>query len=598
MTYQAPVEDIIFNIAHVARGRGAATIPDETIEEWTAILDQAAAFTEEIVAPTNRAADLVGSVLENGVVRTPAGWHEAYAAWVKAGWNGTALPAAYGGAGLPTTIGTATMEMLTSACMAFSTLPVLTQGAVEALAAHADEELRRRYLPKLVAGTWTATMNLTEPQAGSDLGLLRTRAVAADDGTYRIYGQKCFITFGEHDLAENIIHLVLARLPDAPSGTKGISLFLVPKLLPTPDGRPGESNDLRCAGLEHKLGIKASPTCTMAYGDNGGAVGWLVGEPHRGLACMFTMMNKARLATGLQGVAIAERAYQQALAYARQRRQGNASGYAGPAPIIAHPDVRRMLGRMRALTAASRAITYFIAGAIDDAHGASDEALQHRGQAYADLLTPAFKAFATDSGVEVASLGIQVHGGMGYVEETGAAQHWRDARIAPIYEGTNGIQAIDLVTRKILRDHGRSMHMLIDECRTELADVASLPQNARTALSAATENIAVSLDALADATEWLLASDRDPEQVLYAAAPYLRLTSIALGASLLLKGAAAAAARPDAGSRPFAQMKEAQISVATLFADELSVEAPSLLRKIKAPTAALQRWAAALEIET
>lgn len=597
MIYRAPVEDIIFNIAHVARAPGAETISDETIEEWTTILEQAAAFTEDVIAPTNRAADLSGSILENGVVRTPAAWHEAYAAWVKAGWNGTALPPAYGGAGLPTTIGTATMEMLTSACMAFSTLPVLTQGAVEALAAHAEEGLRRRYLPKLVAGTWTATMNLTEPQAGSDLGLLRTRAVAAEGGTYRICGQKCFITFGEHDLAENIIHLVLARLPDAPSGTKGISLFLVPKLLPTPDGRPGDPNDLRCSGLEHKLGIKASPTCTMIYGDNGGAVGWLVGEPNRGLACMFTMMNKARLATGLQGVAIAERAYQQALDYARQRRQGNAAGYAAPAPIIAHPDVRRMLGRMRALTAASRAITYFIAGAIDDAHSAADEALQHRGQAYADLLTPAFKAFATDSGVEVASLGIQVHGGMGYVEETGAAQHWRDARIAPIYEGTNGIQAIDLVTRKVLRDQGRGMRMLIDECRTMLAEVTPLPENVRTVLAPATENVAASVDALTEATAWLLASDRDLEQALYAATPYLRLAGIALGGSLLVKGAAAAA-RLAAGSRPFGQTKEAQISVAALFADEFAVETPSLLRRIRAPAAALRSWATALELET
>ncbi|MFZ1896218.1 MAG: acyl-CoA dehydrogenase [Rhodoplanes sp.] len=596
MIYRAPVDDILFNISAVAPGPHSPEIPAEAREEWRAILDQAAVLVEETIAPLNRAGDLSGSVFENGVVRTPAGWREAYTTWAEAGWNGVSLPVSYGGAGLPIVIGTATMEMLTSACMALSTLPVLTQCAVPALAVHADPAIAELYLPKLISGAWTATMNLTEPQAGSDLNLLKSRAEPAGDGTYRLFGQKTFITFGEHDLAENIIHLVLARLPGAPPGTKGISLFVAPKFLVHSDGRLGSRNDLRCAGIEHKLGIKASPTCTMIFGDEGGAVGWLVGEPHRGLHCMFTMMNRARLATGLQGVAIGERAYQQALAYAQERRQGRAAGYAGPAPIIAHPDVRRMIGRMKALTAAGRALAYFTASAIDDAHQADNDAVRRRGEVYAGLLTPIFKGFTTENGVEVASLGIQVHGGMGYIEETGAAQHWRDARIPPIYEGTNGIQAIDLVTRKVAPDGGAGMQALIAECRAMLAPVAPLPSERRLALAPAADLASACLNDLAAATEWLIASKRDPDERLYAATPYLRLTAIALCASLLIKGAIAAVRMENANGAAAASAWP-RIGLAALFADEFGAEAPGLFRRIAAPLPTPALRTAALDLE-
>ncbi|HEX5846048.1 MAG TPA: acyl-CoA dehydrogenase family protein [Rhodoplanes sp.] len=596
MTYRAPLDDILFNILAVAPGPVSPEIPAETREEWRTILEQAAVLVEETIAPLNRASDMSGSVFENGVVRTPRGWREAYATWAEAGWNGVSLPPSHGGAGLPVPIGTATMEMLTSACMALSTLPVLAQCAAPALAAHAEPALVDLFLPKLVSGEWTATMNLTEPQAGSDLGLLTSRAEPAGDGTYRLFGQKTFITFGEHDLAENIIHLVLARLPGAPPGTRGLSLFVVPKFLVHPDGRLGPRNDLRCAGVEHKLGIRASPTCTMIYGDAGGAIGWLVGEPHRGLHCMFTMMNGARLATGLQGVAIAERAYQQALAYAQERRQGRATGYTGAAPIIAHPDVRRMLGRMKALTAAGRALAYFTAAAIDDAHASTEEAARRRGEAHAGLLTPVFKGFATENGVEVASLGIQVHGGMGYIEETGAAQHWRDARIPPIYEGTNGIQAIDLVTRKVAPDGGAGMQALIEECRAMLKPVASLPAEERLALAPAADLAAGALNDLVAATKWLAAAQRDPDARLYAATPYLRLAAIALGASLLMKGAGAAARMAAAGGA-WSPNKRTRMALAAVFADELAVEAPGLLRKIRTPVPTREMRAAALELE-
>jgi alkylation response protein AidB-like acyl-CoA dehydrogenase len=596
MIYRAPVDDILFNISAVAPGPHSPEIPAETREEWRAILDQAAVLVEETIAPLNRAGDLSGSAFENGVVRTPAGWREAYTTWAEAGWNGVSLPVSHGGAGLPIVIGTATMELLTSACMALSTLPVLTQCAVPTLEAHADPAIAELYLPKLISGAWTATMNLTEPQAGSDLNLLKSRAEPAGDGTYRLFGQKTFITFGEHDLTENIIHLVLARLPGAPPGTRGISLFVAPKFLVHSDGRLGSRNDLRCAGIEHKLGIKASPTCTMIFGDDGGAVGWLVGEPHRGLHCMFTMMNRARLATGLQGVAIAERAYQQALAYAQERRQGRAAGYAGPAPIIAHPDVRRMIGRMKALTAAGRALAYFTASAIDDAHQAADDAVRRRGEVYAGLLTPAFKGFSTENGVEVASLGIQVHGGMGYIEETGAAQHWRDARIPPIYEGTNGIQAIDLVTRKVAPDGGAGMQALIAECRAMLAPVASLPSDVRLALAPAADLASACLNDLAAATEWLIAGERNPDERLYAATPYLRLTAIALCASLLIKGAVAAVRIENADGAAAASAWP-RIGLATLFVDEFGAEASGLFRRIAAPLPTPALRTAALDLE-
>jgi len=432
MTYTPPVAEQKFLLDHIA---GIADLVEDDLVG--AIVEGAGAFAAGEFAPLNRIGDEVGAVWSPEGVTLPAGFKEAYRAYVEGGWGTLAGPEAHGGQGLPLCLATVVMEDLGSANMGFSLVMMLTPGAVEALKHHGAPELQTEWLPKLITGEWTGTMNLTESQAGSDVGALKTRAVPNSDGSYRITGQKIFITFGEHDLAENIVHLVLARLPDAPQGTRGISLFLVPKILPD-----GTRNDLRCVSIEHKMGIHASPTCVMAYGDEGGATGWLIGEENRGMAAMFTMMNNARLNVGLQGVSIAEAATQQAVAYARERVQGSREGR--PARIIEYPDVRRMLLRMKALTQAARALAYYTAGQTDRAERGDAAA-----RARADLLTPLVKAYGTDIGVEVTSLGVQVHGGMGYIEETGAAQHYRDARISPIYEGTNGIQAADLVGRKI-----------------------------------------------------------------------------------------------------------------------------------------------------
>src|SRR4051812_27471475 len=435
MTYRAPVDDIAFALRNAA-GLGPALadglygdLSDDVIQ---AVLEQAGKFATDVLAPLNAIGDRHGTPFKDGIVTTPPGWKEAYRAWTQAGWNGLAAPAQWGGQELPQAVNAACIEMWNSAAMAFGLGPVLTMAGVDALVTHGSDELKRAYLPKLVLGEWMGPMQLTEPQAGSDVGALRTKAERVADGSYRITGQKIFITYGEHDLTDNIIHLVLARLPDAPPGTKGISLFLVPKFLLNADGSIGPGNDVRAHSIEHKLGIHGSPTCTMVFGDQGGATGYLVGEENRGMACMFTMMNQARLSVGLQGVAIAERATQQALAFARERKQGRAIGAAADqsSPIIAHPDVKRMLLTMRALTRAARVICYATAVVLDRAQRGADD--QARGQAAdrAALLTPIAKAFATDIGTEVASLGVQVHGGMGYIEETGAAQHYRDARIA------------------------------------------------------------------------------------------------------------------------------------------------------------------------
>jgi alkylation response protein AidB-like acyl-CoA dehydrogenase len=458
--------------------------------------------------------------------------------------------------------------------MAFGIGPVLTMAAVDALAAHGKEDLKQRYLAKLVSGEWMGTMQLTEPQAGSDVGALRTRAERTTDGTYRLTGQKIFITYGEHDLTDNIIHFVLARLPDAPPGTKGISLFLVPKFLVNPDGSIGSRNDARAHSIEHKLGIHGSPTCTMVYGDGGGAIGFLVGEENRGMACMFTMMNEARLAVALQGVAIAERATQQALAYARERKQGR-SGSVQSAPIIAHADVRRMLLTMRALTRAARAICYATAVALDHAHRARDEATRKAAYERASLLTPVAKAFATDIGVEVASLGVQVHGGMGYVEETGAAQHYRDARIAPIYEGTNGIQAIDLVTRKLPLSGGTTVKAYLADLRRTVEAVMAANEPAFGATGA---RLADAVDSLERATHWLLAMlEKQPDSALAGATPYLRLFATAAGGCLLAQEALAAG-RLHGGDG--ATDAAARIAIARFFAECLAVQATGLERAV------------------
>jgi acyl-CoA dehydrogenase len=573
MNYRAPVSDIAFTLK---QGAGLAWVlrqgGDLSGEDVDAVLEEAGRFASDVIAPLNAAGDRHGTPFKDGTVTMPPGWKEAYRAWAAAGWNAVSAPAQWGGQALPHALNAACIEMWNSASMAFGIGPVLTMGAVEAMAAHAADDLKRTYLPKLVSGEWMGTMQLTEPQAGSDVGALRTKAERAGDGTYRITGQKIFITYGEHDLTDNIIHFVLARLTDAPAGNKGLSLFLVPKFLVNADGSLGPRNDLRAHSIEHKLGIHASPTCTMVYGDRGGAVAYLVGEENRGLACMFTMMNLARLAVGLQGVGIAERATQQALHYARERRQGRApsTSQAGPSAIIEHPDVKRMLMTMRALTRAARSICYATAGAIDQAHRSTGDAATAAG-ARAALLTPVAKAFSTDIGIEVASLGIQVHGGMGYIEETGAAQHLRDARIAAIYEGTNGIQAIDLVTRKVPLSGGAVVRAYLDEMRGMIKAVQAANEPA---FATTGERLAEAADSLERATQWLLRTiDKKPQAALAGATPYLRLFGYA-AAGCMLADEALSALRLARGE------PAVRVAIARFFAENIAVQASGLERAV------------------
>jgi alkylation response protein AidB-like acyl-CoA dehydrogenase len=577
MTYRAPVADIAFSLKH-ATGFGPALAEglygDLDQDLVDAVLGEAGRFASDVLAPLNVIGDRHGTPIRDGVVTTPPGWRQAYRDWTAGGWNGLAAPAQWGGQDLPQAINAACLEMWNSASMAFGIGPVLTMAGVDALIHHGSDALQRTYLPKLVSGEWMGTMQLTEPQAGSDVGALRSKAERAPDGSYRITGQKIFITYGEHDFTDNIIHLVLARLPDAPPGTRGISLFLVPKFAVNPDGSLGARNDVRAHSVEHKLGIHGSPTCTMVYGDQGGATGFLIGEENRGMACMFTMMNQARLAVGLQGVAIAERATQQALAYARDRRQGRAGGAAGAgsSPIIAHPDVKRMLLTMRALTRAARAICYATAVALDRTRLGADPAARQAAYERASLLTPAAKAFGTDVGCEVASLGVQVHGGMGYVEETGAAQHFRDARIAPIYEGTNGIQAIDLVTRKLPLAGGATIKTYLTELRRT---VAAIDANNDPAFGQTGTRLGETLDSLERATAWLQARPGE-EAALAGATSYLRLFATAAGGTLLAEEALAASRQPaDAAADP-----AARIALARFFAEHIAVQARGLERSV------------------
>jgi alkylation response protein AidB-like acyl-CoA dehydrogenase len=563
MTYRAPVADISFTLKHGA-GLSAmlARDGDLTAGDVEAVLQEAGRFAADVLAPLNVIGDRHGTPFKDGTVTMPPGWKEAYRAWVAAGWNAVSAPVEWGGQGLPHALNAGCIEMWNSASMAFGIGPVLTMGAAEALAAYGSEQLKSTYLRNLVSGEWMGTMQLTEPQAGSDVGALRTKAERAADGSYRLTGSKIFITYGEHELTDNIIHFVLARLPDAPAGNRGISLFLVPKFLVNADGSLGPRNDVRAHSIEHKLGIHASPTCTMVYGDQGGATGYLVGEENRGLACMFTMMNLARLAVGLQGVGVAERATQQALQYAHERRQGRAVGDtgAGSSAIIMHPDVRRMLMTMRALTAAARCICYATAGAIDESRRDGDAAKQ--ADARAALLTPVAKAFSTDIGIEVASLGVQVHGGMGFIEETGAAQHLRDARIAAIYEGTNGIQALDLVTRKVPLEGGAVVRNYLDELRGTAAAVQAANDLAFGATGA---RLAEAVESLARATEWLLAKlDDQPQAALAGATPYLRMFGHAAGGCMLADEALAAIRLAE-------HEPAARIAVARFFAENVAV---------------------------
>jgi alkylation response protein AidB-like acyl-CoA dehydrogenase len=540
MTYTAPIAELQFVLRHVAGIDAIAALPGHeavTPDLVEAVLDQAGKLAGEVLAPLNWVGDREGSVLENGVVRTPKGFKDAYKEYVAGGWNAVPFEPEFGGQGLPWTLATAVQEMWQSANMSFGLCPMLNQGCVEALLAHGSEDQKATYLPKLIEGTWAGTMNLTEPQAGSDLAAVRTKAWR-DGDVYKIQGQKIYITYGEHDFTENIIHLVLARLPDAPPGVKGISLFIVPKFLPKEDGSPGLRNDLRCVSLEHKLGIHASPTAVMSYGDNGGAVGYLVGQENQGLSYMFTMMNNARLSVGLQGVAIAERAYQHALAYAKTRVQGRAlTGGSGNVAIIQHPDVRRMLLTMRALTQAARGITAQAFAALDTAKAHEDAEVRAVAQRRVDFLTPIVKAFGTDIGNEVASLGVQIHGGMGFIEETGAAQYFRDARILPIYEGTNGIQANDLVFRKLLRDQGAAAGEFIAAVKEARAAVAAAPGDDAAVIARA---IDAGLPVFEQATQWLLAHGKDPNEPAAGAVAYTRMAGLVAGAAVMARSAAAA----------------------------------------------------------
>lgn len=574
MSYRAPVSDIASALKHGAglqRAIADGLYGDLGEDDIDAVIAEAGRFAENVIAPLNAIGDRYGTPFKDGAVTMPPGWREAYRAWAAAGWNGIAAPAAWGGQDLPHAVKVACNEIWNSGSMAFIIGPMLTMAATEALSAHGTEALKETYLPKLVSGEWTGTMQLTEPQAGSDVGALRTKAVPQGDGSYRLTGQKIFITYGEHDLTDNIIHFVLARLPDAAAGTKGISLFLVPKFLVNADGSLGARNDVRAHSIEHKMGIHASPTCTMVYGDKGGAVGFLVGKENAGMACMFTMMNSARLSVGIGGVGIAERATQAASAYARERKQGRTAGMAADqsVTIISHVDVRRMLLTMRALTRAARTICYATAVALDRAVRGADETARKAGHGRAALLTPVAKAFSTDVGTEVASLGIQVHGGMGYIEETGAAQHYRDARIAQIYEGTNGIQAADLVTRKVPLNDEQTVRRYIDELSTTVARLRAANDPG---FGATASRLGDAVESLGRATQWILKQGgRNADAVLAGATSYLRLFAYAAGGCMLAEEALAAArganGAASAGDR---------IGIARFFAENMAVHAGGL----------------------
>ncbi|WP_028215920.1 acyl-CoA dehydrogenase [Paraburkholderia oxyphila] len=530
--YNAPISDMLFVMKELAGLEEIATLPggeDVTPETVQAVLQECAKLCEEVLAPLNVEGDRNPSRWENGQVHTSPGFADAFRQYVAGGWQGVQHPQEYEGQGLPKLVGTPCVEMLNAANLSFALCPLLSDGAIEALLTAGSEEQKKRFVPKLISGEWTGTMNLTEPQAGSDLAAVRTRAEPQADGSYKLFGTKIFITWGEHDMAENIVHLVLARTPTAPAGVKGISLFIVPKFLVNDDGSPGARNDVHCVSIEHKLGIKASPTAVLQYGDHGGAIGQLIGEENRGLEYMFIMMNAARFAVGMQGVAISERAYQKAAAYAKERVQSRpVDGSAKAAvTIIHHPDVRRMLSTMRALTEAARALAYVAAGESDRAHRHPDEVARARHQARYEYLVPIVKGWSTELAIDVASLGVQVHGGMGFIEETGAAQFYRDARILAIYEGTTAIQANDLIGRKTLRDGGAAAQALIDEIGQTVTELGTYEGAAFKSMA---KHLALGQQALASAVAFVLANvKRDPNAVFAGSVPYLKLAGIALG---------------------------------------------------------------------
>jgi 3-(methylthio)propanoyl-CoA dehydrogenase len=586
MTYSAPVRDIRFSLEEVA---GLAQLREEGLFEEASsdlleqILTEAGKLANDVLAPLNAPGDRAGTHLTSeGVVVSPDGFGDAYQQFVEGAWLSLPFDPEFGGMGLPKGVALAVHEMVHAANMSFGLCPMLTLGAVEALSAHGTDAQRALYLPKLITGQWSGTMNLTEPQAGSDVGALTARAVPNDDGTYAIFGQKIYITWGEHEMAENIIHLVLARLPDAPSGVKGISLFLVPKFIPDEHGNPGKHNDVRCIGLEHKMGIHASPTCTMSYGDNGGAVGWMIGEPNKGLSYMFTMMNSARLNVGLQGVAVADAAFQKAYDYAMERKQGRAEGWTekGPSPIFHHADVRRMLMTMKSKVSAARAICHMTALASDLAAHAKTPQARQAAKAREELLTPIAKGWSTDMGVEIASLGVQIHGGMGFVEEGGAAQFYRDARIAAIYEGTNGIQAIDLVSRKLSMDDGAPFASL-------LADMRNTAQACETASHEQVKWIGSRLregiDVLQEAGDWLVRAQagNSKRDALAGATPFLKLAGDVAGGWTLAKGALAALGHLHAKTGDAAYMTS-RISLAGFYAENVLAQVQGQMAAITA----------------
>ena len=586
--YRAPIKDMRFVMDELAGFRELSRIPEfaeATPDMADAILDEAAKFSSEVLAPLNRVGDTQGCTLGPDGVVTPPGWKEAYKAFCDAGWNGIACPPEHAGHGQPDSLAIAVKEMIMSANLSFSLGPLLTTGAVEALLTCASDELKAIYLEKMVTGEWTGTMNLTEPQAGSDLALIRSRAEPQGDGTYRVFGQKIFITYGDHDMTDNVVHLVLARLPDAPAGVKGISMFLVPKFLVNADGSLGERNDAYCVSIEHKLGIHASPTCVMAYGDKGGAVGYLLGEPNRGLEYMFIMMNEARMGVGLQGVALGERAYQHALGYARERKQGR-DAVTGEAlvTIDKHPDIRRMLMLMKSRVEACRAATYYTAGLLDRAHASSDAEERKRALYMAELMIPIVKGGGTEMAIEVTSLGIQIHGGMGFIEETGAAQYWRDSRITTIYEGTTGIQANDLVFRKLMRDQGATARILFGEIA---ATVRALSESPRADLQGIGKRLGAGLKAWGESTEWLAANAKSGlSGVLTAAVPYLDIAVAVTGGWLMGKAALAAAGYLERGEGDLSFYK-AKLASAAFYADQVLPLAQARAATVMAGDAAL-----------
>ena len=575
MSYKAPVKDMLFNIEHLARIDQVAQMPgfeDAGLETAQAVLEECARFNEEVVAPLNFEADKAPSSHSGTSVTTSKGFKEAYKQYTEGGWQGLQHPADFGGQGLPKTIGSACGEILNSANLSFALCPLLTDGAIEALLTAGGDELKATYLEKLISGEWTGTMNLTEPQAGSDLAAVRSRAEPQPDGTYKIFGTKIFITYGEHDMAENIIHLVLARVQGAPEGVKGISLFVVPKFMVNQDGSLGDRNDVYCVSIEHKMGIKASPTAVLQYGDHGGAIGYLVGEENRGLEYMFIMMNAARYAVGVQGIAIAERAYQKAVQYAQERVQSRPvdGSVKGAATIIHHPDVRRMLMTMRALTEGCRAMSSVAAAAYDAAHHHPDAEVRQQNQTFYEFMVPLVKGYSTEMSLEVTDLGVQVHGGMGFIEETGAAQYYRDAKILTIYEGTSAIQANDLVGRKTARDGGQTAKAIAAQIEATEKELAAGSADAQ----AVARRLKAARQAFIDVVDFIAAQAKaDPNAAYAGSVPYMLLAGnlVAgwqLGRALLVAEKALAGGSNDAG------FMKAKIATARFYADHILTRAP------------------------